>query len=99
MSAIVWRRFRSGWSGGSPSANVRDDSGLGGVLWYQPILPAGPGTGRVDQVAHSHVLLETVALGAHEDQEFAELGREPEDGDPAWRQQQEVSRTGNSPGD
>ena len=30
------------------------------------------------------MLLETVALGAHEDQAFAELGRKPEDGDPAW---------------
>ena len=74
-------------------------AGLGGVLWHQPILPAGPGTGRVDQAAHPHVLLETVALDAHEDQEFAELGREPEDGDPAWRQQQKLLAHGENPGD
>ena len=45
-----------------------------------------------------HVPLETVALGAHEDQAFAGLGREPEDGDPAWRQQQELLAHGANPG-
>ena len=45
------------------------------------------------------VLPETVTLGAHEDQEPAGLGREPEDGDPARCQQQEVSRTRGRPGD
>ena len=44
------------------------------------------------------LLLETVALGAHEDQAFAGLGREPEDGDPAWRQQQELLAHGANPG-
>ena len=34
------------------------------------------------------MLLETVALGAHEDQTLVGFGREPEVGDPAWRQQQ-----------
>ena len=44
------------------------------------------------------MLLETVALGANEDQAFAELGRKPEDGDPAWRQQQELLAHGPNPG-
>ena len=44
------------------------------------------------------MLLETVALGAHKDQARAGLVREPEDGDAAWRQQQEVSRTRNRRG-
>ena len=74
-------------------------AGLGSVLWHQPILPAGPGTGRVDQAAHPHGLLETMALGAHEDQAFAELGRELEDRDPPWRQQQKLLAHGENPGD
>ena len=41
----------------------------------------------MDQAANPDVLLETVALGAHEDSELAGLGREPADGNPAWRQQ------------
>ena len=44
------------------------------------------------------MLLETVALGAHEDQALAGSGREPEDGDPAWRQQQELLAQGANPG-
>ena len=44
------------------------------------------------------MLLETVALGANEDQAFAGFGREPEDGDPAWRQQQELLAHGENPG-
>ena len=42
--------------------------------------------------------MEAVALGAHEDQAFAELGLEPEDGDPAWRQQQELMAYSENPG-
>ena len=38
----------------------------------------------------SHVLLETVALGAHEDQTLVGFGRKPEVGDPAWCQQQQL---------
>ena len=37
-------------------------------------------------------------MGAHEDQAFAEFGREPEDGDSAWRQQQELLAHGENPG-
>ena len=44
------------------------------------------------------MLLETVALGAHEDSQLVEFGREPEDGDPAWRQQQELLAHGENPG-
>ncbi|UUZ62103.1 hypothetical protein LP417_17550 [Polaromonas sp. P1-6] len=40
----------------------------------------------------------TVALAAHKDQAFAGLGREPEDGDPAWRQQQKLLANGTNPG-
>ena len=39
-----------------------------------------------------------VALGVHEDPESAGLGREPEDGNPAWRQQQELLAHGANPG-
>ena len=52
----------------------------------------------MDQAANPDVLLETVALGAHEDSELAGLGREPEDGNPAWRQQQELLAHGENPG-
>ena len=45
----------------------------------------------------SHVLLETVALGAHEDSELAGLGRKPEDGNPAWRQQPQLLAHGENP--
>ena len=38
----------------------------------------------------SHVLLETVALGAHEDQTLVGFGRKPEVGDPARCQQQQL---------
>ena len=38
----------------------------------------------------SHVLLETVALGPHEDQTLVGFGRKPEVGDPARCQQQEL---------
>jgi hypothetical protein len=43
------------------------------------------------------VLLEAVALGEHEDPQSAGFGREPEDGDPAWRQQQELLAHGANP--
>ncbi|MDO9571864.1 MAG: hypothetical protein Q7J58_21140, partial [Hydrogenophaga sp.] len=56
----------------------------------------------MDQTAHAHVLLETVALAAHENQELAGLGREPEVGDSARMQQQQlladVQNTGDQPG-
>lgn len=65
-------------------------AGLDGVLRHQPVLASGARAGRLDQAANPHVLLEAVALGAHEDQASAGSGREPEDGDPAWRQQQEL---------
>ena len=75
---------------------------MDGVLWHQPVLPARPGTGRVDQAAHTHVLLETVALGAHQDQKLAGLGRELEVGDSARCQQQQlladVQNSGDQPG-
>lgn len=48
--------------------------------------------------AHPHVLLETMALAAHEDQPPTGLGRQPEDGDPAWRQQQELLAHGTNSG-
>ena len=77
-------------------------SGLDSVLRHQPVLPTRPGTGRVDQTAHAHVLLETVALGAHQDQESAGTGREPEVGDSARMQQQQlladVQNSGDQPG-
>ena len=62
--------------------------------YYRPV----PELFEQDQAANPHVSLETVALGAHEDQESAGLGREPEDGDPAWRQQQELLAHGANPG-
>ena len=71
---------------------------LDGVLRHQPVLPASARAGRLDQAAHPHVLQETVALGAHEDQAPAVSGREPEDGDPSWRQQQKLLAHGANPG-
>ena len=68
------------------------------VLRHQPVPPPGARTGRLDQAATPDVLLETVALGAHEDSQLVEFGREPEDGDPAWRQQQELVAHGANPG-
>ncbi len=59
---------------------------MDGVLWHQPVLPPGPRTGRVDQTANAHVLLETVAMGTYQDQELAGLGRELEVGDSARMQ-------------
>ena len=50
--------------------------------YYRPV----PELIEQDQTARAHVLLETVALGANEDQAFAGFGRKPEDGDPAWCQ-------------
>ena len=38
-----------------------------------------------------------MALGAHEDWELAGLGREPEDRNPAWRQQPPRLAPGESP--
>ena len=55
-------------------------SGVDGIFWHQPVSPAGPGIGRVDQTAYAYVLLETVALAAHEGQELSGVGREPEVG-------------------
>ena len=52
----------------------------------------------MDQAANPNVLLETVALGAHEDPAPAGLGREPEVGNPAWRQQQDLLAHGANPG-
>ena len=49
--------------------------------------------------AHPDVLLETMALAAHEDQPLAGFGRQPEDGNPAWRQQQELLAHGTYTGD
>ena len=46
-----------------------------------------------------HVLLETVALAAHEDHESAGFRREPEVSDPARCQQQELVAHGANPGD
>lgn len=43
-------------------------------------------------------MLETVALAANQDQAFAGFGRKPEDGDPAWRQQQKLLAHGENPG-
>lgn len=52
----------------------------------------------MDPKAHPHVLLETVALAAHEDPSPARFGRESEEGNPAWRQQQELLAHGPDPG-
>src|SRR5574338_181986 len=49
--------------------------------------------------AYPHVLLETVALAAHEDSKSAGFGREPEGGDPARREQQELLADGPHPCD
>ena len=68
------------------------------MLWHLRVLPADPGTGRVAQKAHPDVLLETMALAAHEDQPPAGLGRQPEDSDPAWRQQQKLLAHGTNSG-
>ena len=61
-------------------------SGMVGIFWHQPILQSDPGTGRVVAAPRAHVLLETVALAAYQDSEFASLGRRFENCDPAWRQ-------------
>ena len=42
--------------------------------------------------------LETVALAANQDQSLSGLGRELEDGNPAWGQQQELLAHGKNPG-
>ena len=52
----------------------------------------------VAETPRAHVLLETVALAADEDQPPAGFGRPPEDGDPAWRQQPELLAHGANPG-
>ena len=52
----------------------------------------------MDQTAYAHVLLETVALGAYQDQEPAGFGRESEVSDPARCQQQELLAHGQNPG-
>ena len=53
----------------------------------------------MDQKANPHVLLETVALAAHEDQELAGFGREPEVSHPARCQQPQLLAHGTHPGD
>lgn len=53
----------------------------------------------MDQTAHAHVLLETVALAAHQDQELAGLGRESEVGDSTRLQQQQLLADVQNPGD
>nr|WP_202961143.1 hypothetical protein [Candidatus Symbiobacter mobilis] len=57
----------------------------------------------MDQKAYPNVLLETVALAAHEDQELTGIGRKPEVGDSARSQQQQlladVQNPGNQSGD
>jgi len=50
------------------------------------------------QVTRAHLLLETVALAANQDQPLGDLGRKPEDGNPAWRQQQELMAHGGNSG-
>lgn len=72
---------------------------MDGILRHQPVLPPGPRTGRVDQTAHAHVLLETVAMGAHEDQEFAGVGRELEVGNTTRSQQQQLLADVQNPSD
>ena len=47
--------------------------------------------------ANQDVLLETVALGTHEDSKLVESGREPADGNPAQCQQQELMAHGKNP--
>ena len=44
------------------------------------------------------MLLETVALGAHEGPALGSFGREPEDGNPACCQQQKLLAHGKNPG-
>ena len=46
----------------------------------------------------AHVLLETVALAADEDQPLGGFGLPPEDREPAWRQQPELLAYGANPG-
>ncbi|MDP1894754.1 MAG: hypothetical protein Q8K87_11565 [Hydrogenophaga sp.] len=53
----------------------------------------------MDQTAYAHVLLETVALAAHENQELAGPGREPEVGDSTRMQQQQLLANVQNPGD
>ena len=36
-------------------------------------------------------------MGAHQDSELAGLGRDPEDGNPAWRQQPQLLAHGKNP--
>lgn len=60
--------------------------------YYRPIP-------ELAEKAHPDVGLETMALAAHEDQPPAGLGRQPEDSDPAWRQQQELLAHGTHAGD
>ena len=53
----------------------------------------------MDQTAYAYVLLETMALAAHEDQASAGDGREPEVSDPACHQQQKLLAHGTNSGD
>ncbi|WP_187292297.1 hypothetical protein [Candidatus Symbiobacter mobilis] len=52
----------------------------------------------MDQKAHPNVLLETVALAAHEDQELTGIGHKPEIGDSARSQQQQLLADVQNPG-
>ncbi len=102
-----WRRVGASGTGapckgihGIPPAKAGAiHEGMDGILWHQPVLPPGTRTGRVDQTAHAYVLLETVALASHKDQESAGLGREPEVGDSARMQQQQLLANVQNPRD
>ena len=52
----------------------------------------------MDQAASTDVLLETVALDAHEDSKLVESGREPANSNPAQCQQQKLLAYGANPG-
>ena len=82
-----WLKFGALGKYGLPAAQTGAvPSGLVGIFWHQPILPPDPGAGRVVAAPSAHVLLETVAPGAHLDSAFAGLGRRFANCHPAWRQ-------------
>ena len=53
----------------------------------------------MDQKANPYVLLETVALGTHQDPELSGFGCKPEVSNPAWSQQQKLLAYGTNPSD